>query len=69
MWLQMSPHFLGSNTLVQKYKGIRQTRSAEPSCLGNPLLDLLEVSLENLRSEIGCEVLRECSIVVSVALR
>lgn len=69
MWFQMSPHLLWSNTLIEENQSMGETRSAEPCCLCNPFLDLLEVTLQNFGSEISREILCECGIIISVALR
>lgn len=67
MRLQVSPHLLGSYRLVEENEGVRQAGSTEPDGLGNPLLNLLEVVLEDLGSDVGNEVLGELEGLVTLA--
>ncbi|GKT66592.1 hypothetical protein ColTof3_13931 [Colletotrichum tofieldiae] len=48
MRLEVVPHLLGAHRLVEEDKRVRQTRSAEPGRLRNPLLNLGQVVLEDL---------------------
>jgi hypothetical protein len=53
--LQVCPHVLRSNALVQEYDGVGKTGPAEPNRLGHPLLDLLQIMLQDL----GCDLSRK----------
>lgn len=67
MSLQVSPHLLGSDRLVEEDQGVRETRSAEPGSLGNPFLDFREIVLQNLRGNISSKVLCELEGLVTLA--
>jgi hypothetical protein len=63
----VSPHLLGSYRFVEENEGVRQAGSTEPDGLGNPLLNLLEVVLEDLGSDVGNKVLGELEGLVTLA--
>ena len=66
--LQVNPHRLGLHAFVQEGEGEREARFAEPDRFGDPLLDLRQVDLEDLRGEIENEALGESSVLIVVAI-
>lgn len=66
--LQQSPHRLGLDAFVQEVQGVVQTSLRQPDLLADPLLDLLEVDLEDLGSEVGDEVLGDLGVIDFVVL-
>jgi hypothetical protein len=65
---EQSPHGLGLDAFVQEVQNIVQTGLREPYLLADPLLDLLEIDLEDLGSEVGDEVLGDLGVVDLVVL-
>jgi hypothetical protein len=64
---EVSPHLLGPHRLVEEDEGVGQTRPAQPSRLGNPLLNLLQVVLEDLGGDAGSELLGETGGVLALS--
>jgi hypothetical protein len=67
--LEVVPHGLGLNALLHEDQSIREGRVAEPLRLGYPFVDLLQVTLEDLRGESTDKGLRIRSIIGSRGFR
>ncbi len=68
MPLEMAPHVLGPDALIQENDCVRETRSAQPHCLGYPLLDLLKIMLQDLRRDLRRELVGEVHSAVVAGL-
>ena len=66
--LQMNPHGLWLDALIEILERVIKTTFAEPYCLCYPLLDLLKVYLEYFRCEIRDEGFSDIGVVLTTSL-
>lgn len=64
--LEVFPHGLGLHALVHKGKGVGQARLAEPGLLAHPLLNLVQVALEDFGGKVLDEGFGDLGVVVLV---